>query len=154
MKLRIFVIDDEESIRDTMEWHLEEQGHEVITAESPVVCDTCYANIRQDPKPCADLLFVDYQMANMTGLDFIERMSSRGCRMDPLTKYIMSGNISAIDMAKVESIGCNVLQKPVTFDEIDRIVENRLLHVNQDRKLNDLCELIQERAKLNPKNTS
>ena len=37
MKLRIFVIDDEESIRDTFKLHLEGQGHEVLTAPEPVL---------------------------------------------------------------------------------------------------------------------
>jgi len=39
MKMRIFVIDDEECIRDTMQWHLEDQGHEVLTAHCPLICD-------------------------------------------------------------------------------------------------------------------
>jgi len=35
MPLKIFVMDDEESIRISLKWHLEELGHQVITAARP-----------------------------------------------------------------------------------------------------------------------
>ncbi|NIV11908.1 MAG: response regulator [Aliifodinibius sp.] len=142
MKLRIFVIDDEEGIRDTLKWHLEGEGHEVVTAESPVLCENCYALTSQSPYPCADLLFTDYQMPHMTGLEFIEKMNSLGCRMDPYDKYLMSGNIDAIDLSKVQRVGCQVLQKPISFKQIDKIVESRIQDMSPEWELNDFCELL------------
>lgn len=138
MKLRIFVIDDEESIRETFQWHLEAKGHEVVVAEEPLACDIYHDCACQEGSPCGDLLFVDYAMPRMTGLEFVEFMHKRGCKANPAVKYIMSGNINIIDMEKVKEIGCNVLQKPVTLEKIDEIVEKIKAIHSPDRQLTAL----------------
>ena len=122
MKLRIYVIDDEECIRDTFKWHLEAQGHEVFTASEPMLCDIYKGNCCSSESACTDILFIDYNMPRMTGLEFIELMSQRGCKGDPATRIIMSGNTTAIDMDLVRKLGCKVVQKPLTFDGLDKII--------------------------------
>lgn len=122
MKLRILVIDDEECIRDTFKWHLKAQGHEVVTASEPAQCDIYLGNCCQSETPCADVLLIDYNMPNITGLEFIELMAQRGCKSHPANKVIMSGNTTAIDMQRVEQLGCQVVQKPFSFRELDQVV--------------------------------
>ena len=135
MKLRIFVIDDEKSIRDTFQWHLEENGHDVIVAEEPLFCDMYHGCGCQEDHPCGDIFFVDYQMPRMTGLDFLEMIHKQGCKLNPANKYIMSGNLNVVDMDLVKAIGCNVLQKPVTLAKIDQIVEEVKQRISLDRQL-------------------
>ena len=72
MKLRIFVIDDEECIRDTFRWYLEDQGHEVITAESPKTIINFSNNCNRRKHACGDVFFVDHNMPEMTGMTFLE----------------------------------------------------------------------------------
>ena len=145
MKLRIFVIDDEESIRETFQWHLEAEGHEVLVAEEPLICDIYHGCDCREEHPCGDLLFVDYLMPLMTGLEFIEMMHKRGCKGNPANKYIMSGNVNVIDMDRVKEIGCNVIQKPVTLEKIDQIIAEVKPTLAPDRQLNSL-EVFQKKA--------
>lgn len=145
MKLRIFVIDDEESIRETFQWHLEANGHEVVVAEDPLISDIYHGCECQEDHPCGDLLFVDYMMPRMSGLEFIEMMHKRGCKGNPANKYIMSGNVNVIDMGRVKEIGCNVLQKPVTLEKIDEIVAEFEESLSPDRQLTSL-EILQKKA--------
>jgi CheY-like chemotaxis protein len=133
MKLRITVIDDEECIRDTFKWHLEAQGHEVFTASEPMLCDIYQGNCCSSESACTDVLLIDYNMPRMTGLEFIEMMSQRGCKSPPATKIIMSGNTGDIDVERVKRLGCQVVQKPFSFAELDRII----LQIIEKIKLED-----------------
>jgi len=123
MPLKIFVIDDEESIRITLKWHLEDLGHEVITAAQPQCCDVLLGHHCSQEEARGNALIIDYLMPGMTGLEFIERLVQRGCRGSTSNMLIISGNTSAIDMAKVREFGCSVMQKPVSFAELEEWLE-------------------------------
>mgnify|MGYP000238817580 CR=1 FL=1 len=123
MKLKIIVIDDEECIRDSFMWHLEDQGHEVITAEEPKMCDVYCKQACSKDGPCGHVLFVDYHMPQMTGLDFIEQMAAYGCMIPPANKIIMSGNVADIDEDRVRNAGCQLVEKPLSLARIDAIIE-------------------------------
>lgn len=138
MKLRIFVIDDEESIRETMQWHLEDQGYEVLTAAEPKLCAIYQGHECSGEYSCGDLLFIDYNMPQMNGLDFIERMSQRGCKASAQNKIIMSGDITAIDTSKAKRLGCKIEQKPLLFSRVDEIIAECKTRIPKQRKLADL----------------
>ncbi len=144
MKLRILVIDDEQCIRDTFKWHLEDLGHEVLTAPEPVACSIYHGHVCNESTPCGDLLFIDYQMPTMTGLEFIQFMRESGCKGSPANKYIISGNTAQIDMGIVEKLGCHVLQKPVDLEHIDRIIEKTKEGLDQNRQLTELSTLTEK----------
>jgi len=138
MNLRIFVIDDEECIRTSFQWHLEDQGHEVLTAPAPEICQIYQGHTCTQDQACGDLLFVDYHLPKMTGLDFVELMEKRGCKGDPRNKVIISGNTTGIDMEKVAKIGCRVIQKPVSLEQVDAIIQEVVPRIDPDRSLADL----------------
>ena len=140
IKLRIFVIDDEISIRETMQWYLENQGHEVLTAPEPLLCDIYYDCECNEEDPCGDILFVDYNMPRMNGLELVELMSLRGCKGHPENKIIMSGDPSSIDREKAKDLGCTVEQKPINFKRVNEIIEKCKTRIRQDRKLADLSK--------------
>lgn len=119
MPLKIFVIDDEESIRISIKWHLEDLGHEVVTAERPQFCDALLSHQCNQGSACGDALIIDYRMPGMTGLEFIEMLVQRGCRGSTSNMLVISGNTGDIDMARVRTLGCTVMQKPVSFAELE-----------------------------------
>ena len=121
-----------------MQWYLESQGHEVLVASEPEGCDVYQGCECNHEYACGDVLFVDYNMPRMKGLEFIELMSQRGCKGLPENKIIMSGNISAIDMDKVEVLGCKIEQKPLSLFRVDEIIEEAKKRLQPDRKLADL----------------
>jgi len=119
MPLKIFIIDDEESIRTTLKWHLEDLGHEVITAAQPLDCDILRGHHCNQDQACCNVLIIDYHMPGMTGLEFIEMLIRCGCRGCTANVLIISGYIGAIDLTKVQEFGCSVMQKPVSFAELE-----------------------------------
>ncbi len=122
MRLKILVIDDEECIRDSFKWHFEDMGHEVVTATEPMLCELYNGHDCQMGSPCADVILIDYRMPRMTGLEFIELLSKRGCIILPENRVLMSGDTTSIDMDKVKQLGCQVLQKPVSLQNLDEIL--------------------------------
>jgi len=119
MKLKIFVIDDEESIRDTFRWYLQDLGHEVFTFAAPVECDVQAYCLCQQASPCADVILIDFNMPGMNGLDFIENQMKHGCKADCQNILLMSGDTTGIDMKKVFELGCRLEQKPVSLEAIE-----------------------------------
>jgi two-component system response regulator FixJ len=118
VKLKIFVIDDEESVRDSFKWYLEDLGHEVVAASAPASCQVYNGHTCRQSMACGDALLIDYNMPGMTGLEFIERLKSQGCKGITANMLIMSGNISGVDIQKAGEYGCIVLQKPVSFERL------------------------------------
>jgi len=139
LRLRIFVIDDEECIRDTFKWHLEELGHEVVTAAEPMLCDVYCGQDCQEDYPCGDLILCDYHMPKMNGLDFIEQMDRRGCNLPAKNKYIISGNTTAVDLKKAAVLGCHILEKPVSLERLEQITLEVKGNLDPRRKLADLA---------------
>lgn len=118
MNLRIYLIDDEECIRDTFKWHLEALGHTVMTADRPASCKVFQGHLCTQTAPCADALIIDQHMPGMTGLEFIKQLSRRGCRGMANNILLMSGNTSAIDRRTVAELGCALVQKPLSLERL------------------------------------
>ena len=144
MKLLIVVIDDEESIRETLKMYLEDQGHDVFTAPEPVLCDVYNGHDCKLDYPCCDLMLIDYKMPKMTGVDFIQSMKSRGCKRLSATKVLMSGDTSAINKEIAMQLGCQVIQKPLTFRMLDEITLKVKERLSPERKLADLSSKLQD----------
>ena len=138
MKLRIFVIDDEPCITDTFNWHLSEQGHEVICIAEPTSCSVYQGKECDHQHPCGDILFIDKNMPRMSGLEFIEHMKGKGCKGLTQNKVVMSGSLEQVDIDKAIELGCIVVDKPITFDQIDELIEEMRKAIPADRKLADL----------------
>ncbi len=119
---KIIVIDDEECIRDSFKWFLEDKGYQVITAACPTNCPVYHGDHCNQEQACGDLVLVDFNMPKMTGLEFIEQMAQNGCKAGPEKKFIMSGNPDAIDKQRAQAIGCTILQKPVALAQLEQIV--------------------------------
>jgi len=129
MPLKIFVIDDEESIRISLKWHLEDLGHEVITAAQPHLSGLLPGHLCSQDIACGNVLIIDYHMPGLTGLECIEMLLQQGCGGYTSHILMISGNTSAIDMAKAREYGCTVMQKPVSLLELEHwldVVEKNL----------------------------
>ena len=133
MSLRVFIIDDEECIRDSLKWYLEDLGHEVLTAPEPTSCEIYQGHDCSQEHPCGDALIIDYNMPKMNGLEFIELMKHRGCKGLTSNKLVISGNSVQICRNKVAELGCALAQKPISFAELDSWLEE----VKAKRKSSD-----------------
>lgn len=116
----IFIIDDSESIIETLQFFLEENGHKVETFTNAKAALLEY----KQNKP--DILFVDIFMPYISGFEFIKRLRS----IDTDTYIIaMSGGASPFNpessLFVAEKEGANLgISKPLDFDKIIQIIEN------------------------------
>ena len=118
-KVRIFIVDDEEGIREPLSEFLEILGYSVETAPSPKFCQ---ASAGQHPctknEACWDILLVDLNMPFMDGLTFLETRPMRGCKGQQAKTALITTHLSPRDELRLKAIGCDYLQKPIRFSDI------------------------------------
>jgi len=71
--MKILIIDDERSIRNTMKDILEFEGHEIVLASDGK------EGLEAALQGAFDAIFCDIKMPNMDGLEFLEAMKAEGC---------------------------------------------------------------------------
>ena len=138
MKLRILLVDDDQSILDVTRTFFEARGHEVITAANPTLLPVCYGRECNQAHPCADMVLIDFSMPRMTGLEFLELQESRGCKLTAANKFIMTGEPGKVDPERAKKVSCRVLAKPVVFAQLDELLKQVKSQLSPDRKLADL----------------
>ena len=123
-KLKIYIIDDEPCIRDSLTWFLESLGCEVISESEPFSCQVYDGHSCGYDVPCADAILIDYQLPKINGLDFVEMQIKGGCKGKTKNILLMSGDITSIDKEKAEKLGCTVVQKPISLDYVRTWLES------------------------------
>jgi len=113
------LFEDNPFCRDLMTEILMEKEFEVTAFADPASyvadknrCENCGINA------CADALITDNQMPDMTGIELIQWIMDRGCKLANSPKAIISGNWSNEDYEKAQHLGCKIFQKPTSIDKI------------------------------------
>jgi DNA-binding NtrC family response regulator len=131
--MKILVIDDERSIRNTLKEILEYEGHEVMLAEDGL------KGVEAVQKGTFDVIFCDIKMPTMDGIEALEKMQDT--QSD--TPIIMISGHGNIDTA-VEAI------KKGAYDFIEKPLDlNRILITL--RNATDRSTLVKETKKLQKK---
>ena len=114
----IYVVDDDEAVRDSLQWLLEGKGYRVRCFDS---AETFLS--RYDPREVA-CMFVDIRMDGMSGLDLQDRLIER---KSPLPVVFITGH-GDVPMA-VETMkkgALDFIQKPFREEELEALVEKML----------------------------
>lgn len=74
----------------------------------------------------------------MSGLEFIEAMKKQGCKGIAQNMVVMSGALAQEDISKATALGCVVVEKPITLNQIDELIEEMKKVINPERRLADL----------------
>lgn len=74
---------------------------------------------------CTDTLITDNQMPGMSGLELIQWMNDRGCRLPNHRKAIISGSWSSEHYDQARQLGCKIFQKPASIDEIHQWLDGQ-----------------------------
>lgn len=111
MRIRILVIDDEESYCEILKYNLEKEGYEVDTAESAETALGYDLSIYQ-------LMIVDIMMERLSGFDFAKRV-----RNNPSTENVPLIFCSALNGEDETVMGLNIgaddyITKPFTIGEV------------------------------------
>jgi len=114
----VYVVDDDEAVRDSVQWLLEGQDFRVRCFESAEVFLA-----RFDPREVACLL-ADIRMDGMTGLELQDRLIERG---SPLPIAFITGH-GDVPMAvgTMKKGAMDFIQKPFKEDQLIAVVERML----------------------------
>jgi CheY-like chemotaxis protein len=126
MGLRILIVDDEECIRDSLQMHLSEKGHDVTTRAHPSRCDGSANRLCHGYEECADVLIIDQWMPQMTGIEYLARRHDWGCRAVGQRKALISANLPDHLHAQAIELGCTVFDKPVSLGQIELWIEEKV----------------------------
>jgi CheY-like chemotaxis protein len=114
---RALVFDDEPLILDLLRQYLSSLGYDVVAASEPVICPLYAENAKTCPRqaPCADILITDSRMPAMNGLEFLRALTSRGCRLKPGNRALLSGYLDGDSVTAAKKMGCAFFDKPINF---------------------------------------
>jgi FixJ family two-component response regulator len=114
----VYVVDDDEAVRDSVQWLLEGQDFRVRCFES---AEAFLA--RYDPREVACLI-VDIRMDGMSGLDLQDRLAERNSPL-PIAFVTGHGDVPmAVDSMKKGAM--DFIQKPFKEDDLVPLVEHML----------------------------
>jgi FixJ family two-component response regulator len=116
----IYVVDDDEAVRDSLQWLLEGKDYRVRCFDS---AETFLS--RYDPREVACLI-VDIRMGGMTGLDLQDKLIERKSPL-PIVFITGHGDVPmAVDTMKKGAM--DFIQKPFKEDQLVSVVERMLEH--------------------------
>jgi FixJ family two-component response regulator len=114
----VYVVDDDEAVRDSLQWLLEGKDYRVRCFDSG---ETFLG--RYDPKEVACVL-VDIRMAGMTGLELQDRLIERNSPL-PIVFITGHGDVPmAVDTMKKGAM--DFIQKPFDEEQLVSVVERML----------------------------
>ena len=114
----IYVVDDDEAVRDSLQWLLEGKGYRVRCFDSAESFLSRY-----DPREVA-CMFVDIRMESMSGLDLQDRLIERKSPL-PLVFITGHGDVPmAVETMKKGALDFN--QKPFREEDLETLVEKML----------------------------
>ena len=118
----VYVVDDDEAVRDSVQWLLEGKGYRVRCFDSAESFLSRY-----DPREVACLL-VDIRMGGMTGLELQARLIEIRSPL-PIVFITGHGDVPmAVDTMKKGAM--DFIQKPFKEADLVRVVEQMLDHAN------------------------
>jgi len=140
MKFRALVFDDEISFQLLIECVLKQREYEVFKYASPFESslDKIHKCECSENQCCADFIISDYAMPGKTGLDFIESLIRKGCKIKHFA--IISGSWIERDIKRADAMGCTIIDKPFDVDDLINWVAEKEKTISPDRILKDLDE--------------
>jgi CheY-like chemotaxis protein len=118
MPFRALIFDDQPEIRQAL-WSLfDGRGYEVFTFPHPGICPLSQEEHCPCPtaQACTDVILTDLNMPAQSGLAFLEGQIRKGCKCEHFA--LMSGALTAADIARAEALGIKVFVKPFKLAEI------------------------------------
>jgi two-component system CheB/CheR fusion protein len=133
----IFVVDDDESVREAMRRFFQEEGWFVETYSSG---DAFFEAYRPGNEGC---LVVDAAMPRMSGLELLDRLKSQG---GGLPAIMVTGHADIRLAVKAMKAGAMAfLEKPVQYDELLVNIERALELARDSTQLSSLRDAVSRR---------
>ena len=137
---RILIIDDQESIRESLKLALEKEGYLVETAENGQEA------IRKSKEQFYNMALVDLRLPDMDGIELLTKMRETVPKM---SKIIITGYPSQENAIEAVNRGADgYLVKPYSMEELLRKIKEQLQKQQEARKYSEekVKEFIETRA--------
>lgn len=115
---KVFIVDDEEAIRDGLKWLLESCGYSVETHPSS---ESFLAACEEGVTGC---LVLDVRMPGMSGLELFDHLKDRGCTL-PVIFLTGHGDI-AMAVEAMRKGAADFIEKPASDNQLAEKVANCL----------------------------
>lgn len=140
MKLRIFIIDPNESMRESLTMHIESLGHEVIAAVSPDICPHYHEDFQScsQQDACGDAILIGQELPLLKGIEFIERRLRGGCKGAITNNALICRPWSTAEKSRAESLGCHFFETPIQLSAITDWLKEVEQRTPPDRQLASL----------------
>jgi DNA-binding response OmpR family regulator len=139
MRLRITVLDIDESIRKLITVIAESKGHEVVARTEPDECPLYSDDEQRCTKghACTDLLIISNKMMKMSGPKLISKQLDHGCKCSSQNKLVLSTTTRRTrEFTFAEKQGFKVIMKPFRVSEISDWIDECEKRIDPKRKLN------------------
>ena len=139
MKYRTILCEDNQYVREIVNFVLEERGHEIFSFKdagdcplySLTECKCNHINL------CSDIIISDISMPNSNGLEFVEELKKKGCKIKNIA--MISGYWTEKDISRAKEIGCTVFHKPVHPEILNEWLYNSEKSIDPKRVLSEFC---------------
>lgn len=138
--MKIAIVDDERSIRRSLEMYLQKKGHKVLTAESG---EEGVLLIDQEQP---EIVILDIRLPGMSGMDVLRAVRGR------------HQNISVIMITAFHDMDCTIeamklgayeyIHKPIDIDELEIAIEKVARNIKLSGRLDDLITEISKDYKV------
>lgn len=120
---RVFVFDEDVSIRSMLWKILEHRGYKVFTYPRPGACPGTleFQSLCLSGQACGDFIFANIDIQNATRLEFIQEQIKKGCTVKNIG--LISSTWSDSDLRIAKDLGCKTFQKPITADGINSWID-------------------------------
>lgn len=135
----IFVVDDEEDIRELLKHNLIQDGHRVSTFENGSLC---LEAIHQE-KP--DLIILDVMMPSMDGIEVCEALTNNPENEDILICFLTARSEDYSQIAGLEAGGDDYISKPIK----PKVLMSRIHALLRRKTKKDVKEVISQELKIN-----
>ena len=127
---KILVIDDDSSIRETLELYLSEEGYEVVTAA------TGTEGLNRFVETSPDVIILDIRLPDIDGFTVLEdlREEDENAKVIMITAHHdMESTINAM-----KSGAFDYIHKPVNVDELDMAIRKAVKTLEMEKKISGL----------------
>jgi FixJ family two-component response regulator len=123
----VYVVDDDEAVRDSLTWLLESNGYTVRTHAS---AERFLQSLQNTDKSTVSCLILDVRMPGMSGLELQERLLSENLPM-PISFITGHGDVTmAVSTMKKGAV--DFIEKPFKESELCTLVERMLSKARVD----------------------
>ena len=136
-KIRVIIFKADNRGRAQIQKILEAKEFEVIAFDNPEQCPLQTAHECQcaDSETCADILISDMDMPRVSGLDFIEKQISRGCKAQNIA--LMSATWESENIRRAEQLGCTIFEKPTRKSILEDWLDACEQRIDRKTRLSD-----------------